>query len=261
MSEKHSDKKAMILAAGLGTRLGPVTRDTPKALVDFHGFALLEIVIRRLIQAGFDDMVVNVHHYADSIRRYLEEKENFGIHISLSEEQPQPLETGGAVKFALPMLEKAEGILVHNVDVLTDLPLDDFFNMAMKENIPAVLSVRERKATRYLLADERMLLCGWEDPRSGKRKVVRKPEGEIKRYGFSGIQVIRKRAFNMMPVKNIFSLTEFYLNLARNDRVKLVPYLQGFWYDIGKPVTLRRAEKKITPDILSRLTGKQYSRK
>jgi N-acetyl-alpha-D-muramate 1-phosphate uridylyltransferase len=248
-------KKAMVLAAGLGTRMGSLTQHTPKALIKVHGMPLLEIVIRRLMLAGIADIVVNVHHHAEQILRFLEEQHHFGIQITLSHERAAPLETGGGVKLALPLLQDVDMILVHNADVLTNLSIEHFCNAADETQVPVFLSVRERKATRYLLADEKMSLCGWEDARSGEKKWIRKPEGNMKRYGFSGIQILRTRILPALPAHEKFSLMDFYLDLARDHTIRLIPDRTGFWYNIGNPEILAQVNEEITPGMLSNLTG------
>ena len=187
--------KAMIFAAGLGTRLKPITDTMPKALVPVNGKPLLHHVLTKLIDAGYDDITVNVHHFPDQIIKYLEEND-FGVNIHISDERTQLLETGGAVKHAHPFLDGAEPFLVHNVDILSDLDLD-WFRKAHRPGDLATLLVSERKTQRYLLFDAEGLLCGWTNIATGE---VRSPYGGIdpkdyRMLAFSGIHYISPEIF------------------------------------------------------------------
>ena len=239
---------AMILAAGMGTRLGSLTHDRPKALIPVHGVPLLEIILRKIITSGMNDVVINVHHHAGMIREFLEKNHNFGIRIFLTEEQPHPYETGGAVRNAREILKEYDAWMIHNVDVLTNLPLERLFRESLELDAPVILAVRSRRATRYLIEDDEGNLCGWEDARSGESIRVRQPLGETRRVGFSGIQVMKREVLDLLPQQQTFSLTPFYLDLASRQEVKLWHHDEGYWYDAGKPETLEKIRRTIAPE-------------
>ena len=211
--------KAFVLAAGLGTRLRPLTDRMPKALVPVGGVPLLEQLFIRLKDAGYDEIVVNVHHFADMIEDFLAGKENFGLKVNISDERDLLRETGGAVRHAAPLLECPDGhFLVHNVDIISDLDLR-WFNarFATGDGQLADLLVTGRKTSRYLLFDDSMRLVGWTDIRTGE---VRSPYPGLdpescRRLAFSGIHNISTAILPLMaswPEK--FSIIDFYLSLC-----------------------------------------------
>src|SRR5210317_1542357 len=155
--------KAMIFAAGLGTRLKPITNDRPKALAEIHGTPLIEIVIRRLINCGFNDIIINVHHFADKVLDFLASKNNFGINLQISDERGELLDTGGGLKKASWFFDDGKAFLVHNVDTLTDIDLLDYYHFHQKNNALATLLVRHRPGSRFFLFDENSILSGWEN--------------------------------------------------------------------------------------------------
>ena len=211
--------KAFVLAAGLGTRLRPLTDRMPKALVPVGGVPLLEQLFIRLKDAGYDEIVVNVHHFADMIEDFLAEKENFGLKVEISDERDLLRETGGAIRHAAPLLESPEGhFLVHNVDIISDLDLRWFdARFATGDGQLADLLVTGRKTSRYLLFDDSMRLVGWTDIRTGE---VRSPYPGLdpescRRLAFSGIHNISTAILPLMaswPEK--FSIIDFYLSLC-----------------------------------------------
>lgn len=211
--------KAFVLAAGLGTRLRPLTDRMPKALVPVGGVPLLEQLFIRLKDAGYDEIVVNVHHFADMIEDFLAEKEKFGLKVEISDERDLLRETGGAIRHAAPLLESPDGhFLVHNVDIISDLDLRWFdARFATGDGQLADLLVTCRKTSRYLLFDDSMRLVGWTDIRTGE---VRSPYPGLdpescRRLAFSGIHNISTAILPLMaswPEK--FSIIDFYLSLC-----------------------------------------------
>ncbi|MEL6972512.1 MAG: sugar phosphate nucleotidyltransferase [Bacteroidota bacterium] len=165
--------KAMVFAAGLGTRLRPYTNDRPKALVEVQGKTLLEIVLLRLKSFGVKEVVVNVHHYADMVVRFLNEHEHFGLKIVISDERDMLLDTGGGLLKAKKYLEDAP-FLIHNVDILSDFDLEELFNQHRRDPCLTTLAVRQRKTSRYLEFDRYGRLCGWINKKTGERKESRK---------------------------------------------------------------------------------------
>ena len=240
--------KAMIFAAGLGTRLRPLTDNMPKALVPVAGKPMLERVIIRLKEAGFDDITVNIHHFGEQIIDFLRANNNFGVNIHISDERGELLDTGGGIQKARPFLEGNESFLVHNADILTDIDLAAFYRHHQESNAEVTLLVSERKTSRYLLFDNSYNLCGWINKSTGEVKPegFSYREGNHKELAFGGIHVISPSLFRYMENgqwTGKFSIIPFYLSVCRQTYIQGYP-LQGFqWFDIGKPETLAEAEK------------------
>jgi len=225
--------KAMILAAGLGTRLRPLTNSIPKALVEVNGKPLLQHALEHLKQFEITEVIVNVHHFAGMIMEFLEANDNFGLKISVSDESDELLETGGGVKKAEWFLRNREPFLVRNVDVLSDL---DLLQMLLfhRENSPlATLAVRNRESSRYFLFDDRDRLSGWENRKSGETKISR-PGIQLHAMAFSGIQILQPEIFTLMPEYRRFSLTDVYIQLAANYAILGYPEKNALWKDIGR---------------------------
>lgn len=234
--------KAFILAAGLGTRLRPLTDRMPKALVPFGGVPLLEQLIIRLKDAGYDEIVVNVHHFADMIEDFLDLKNDFGVRISISDERDLLRETGGAIRHAAPLLAGSDRFLVHNVDIVSNLDLMWFANRCAEggEHL-ADLLVTDRTTSRYLLFDDGMRLVGWTNVDTGE---VRSPyqglnPDSCRRLAFSGIHSISAAALPMMtewPEK--FSIIDFYLSVCGSCNVRGIEAAGVDIRDVGKIVAL-----------------------
>ena len=212
--------KAFIFAAGLGTRLRPLTLDKPKALVEVGGKTMLERTINTLKDAGFSDFVVNVHHFADKIESYLAENDNFGCNISISDERALLLDTGGAVAAARRLLGD-EPFLVHNVDIMSNLDIRGFVDEGL-DGALARLVVSDRPSSRRLLFDEDNCLCGWLNVKTGEVRGPAAETPEIVRniLAFSGIHIISPEVFDLMaswPAK--FSIIDFYLATCATHRI------------------------------------------
>lgn len=244
--------KAMILAAGLGTRLRPLTDDRPKALVALGGRTLLDITITRLREFGVREIIVNVHHFADSVVDYLRSNRNFGIRIEVSREDVL-LDTGGGLKKASWFfLEHGsdEPFLLHNVDVLSNIDLGRMIEFHKKENALATLAVQKRESSRQLLFDKQSQLCG--------RRIGRDAEAEIslpaKHYqelAFSGIHVISPRVLPMIVEEGVFSIIPTYVRLAgRNERIVAFCADEYYWRDLGRLKDLEGAEVDIRQNRL-----------
>ena len=242
--------KAMILAAGLGTRLGEMTRDKPKALVKVHGIPLLEIILGKLQKQGFDDIVINVHHHAEMIRNYLDEHPAEGIKIALSEEKERPLETGGGIRHARELLLDVPVFLIHNVDILSDMDLRELVKEHIDSGALATLAVSCRKTARYLLADETGHLCGWENIATGEKIMTKKPEGQITQWGYSGVAVLSREVLFLLPEQDVFSLTHFFLQLASTRLVRISVLSMSYWYDVGKPLIIEAVQQNISKQKL-----------
>jgi NDP-sugar pyrophosphorylase family protein len=236
--------KAMIFAAGLGTRLKPLTDHMPKALVPVAGKPMLEHVIGKLKAAGFNEIVINVHHFANQIIDFLKEKNNFGIQIWISDETEELLDTGGGIKKAAHFFD--EPFLVHNADILSNVDLRTLYEHHLTSGNDATLLVSPRKTVRYLLFNDGNRLCGWVN----KDTLQTKPEGFVyqpevqKEYAFGGIHIISPTLFNYMGDEwtGKFSIMDFYLKTC--GIAKLGGYAKEDLQliDIGKPDTLAKAE-------------------
>lgn len=231
--------RAMIFAAGLGTRLRPLTLDRPKAMVEVNGMPLLEIVIRRLMYFGVKEIVVNIHHFGELILDFLAGKKNFGIDIAISDERNLLLDTGGGLKKAAPLLGDAP-FLVHNVDVISNLDLKSFFAFHSKSNALATLALRKRESSRYLLFDHTGLLSGWRNAKTGERKICRKAT-QFEDFAFSGIHVIDPRIFNFMPDESVFSIIDVYLEAGKTEIIQGYPHSESIWLDVGKLPAVKAA--------------------
>ena len=224
--------KAMIFAAGLGTRLRPITETMPKALVEYKGEPLLKHVILRLEKYGFTEIIINVHHFAEQVVDYLVANNNFGIQIEISSERDELLDTGGGLKKARHFFDD-EPFLLHNVDIISDISLSDLYKFHYNSNASVTLAARDRVSSRYLLFDGENRLSGWESIKTGEKIVVREDK-DLKRLAFSGIHVIDPKIFGLMPDKNVFSIIEFYLDIAANEKILAYHDDLSFWQDIGK---------------------------
>jgi|SRR5579859_46677 len=240
--------KAMILAAGLGTRLRPLTSDRPKALVEVAGRTLLEITVARLRQFGVDQIIINVHHFADKVIEYLQSKNDFGIRIEVSREESL-LDTGGGLKkaawFFLEDGSAAEPFLVHNVDIISDIDLMQLFERHQQSAALATLAVQQRETSRYLVFDEQMRLCGRRFVKENKTEIVR-AAAQNREMAFTGIHVISPRLLSMMKEEGVFSILQTYLRLAGEGEKVVGANVEGaYWRDLGTPEGVARAAKEI----------------
>ena len=234
-------KQVMIFAAGLGTRLKPLTDTMPKALVRVGGQPLLWHVIMKLKAAGYERMVVNVHHFADQIIDYLESNGNFGVDIRISDERDGLLETGGGIKKALPLFDPESPILIHNVDILSNLD----FNTLPTDAPLLVVSPRQTK--RYLLFDETLRLQGWTNIETGEVRGVRSEEVKSEKFrmlAFSGIHVFHPSLIPLMADwPDRFPIMDFYLKACGDHLIRGYEVHDLRLLDVGKLDTLEQAEK------------------
>jgi MurNAc alpha-1-phosphate uridylyltransferase len=231
--------KAMIFAAGLGTRLKPFTDHHPKALAEVNGKTLLEHNIRYLQRFGIEDVIVNVHHFAGQIEELIEDSSGFGSWVTISDERESVLETGGGLKKAASYFENEENFIVMNVDVLTNLDLSKMINAHEESDALATLAVMERNSTRQLLFDEHMILCGWTNTISGEQKIAREVLS-LKPFAFSGVQVLSNKIFEM-PFHGKFSIIDVYLHFAKTALIKGFDHTGNIFIDVGKPESLDKA--------------------
>ncbi|MBS3806229.1 MAG: nucleotidyltransferase family protein [Bacteroidales bacterium] len=233
--------KAMIFAAGKGSRLQPLTLEKPKALVEVGGTTMLEHTIRHLRDYGIESIVINIHHFAGQIRQFIDQHDGFGLDIAFSDEREQLLDTGGGLKKASWFFSEKEPFIVHNVDVLSNLDLNELYQYHTRQHALATLAVRERESSRYLLFDSGNRLCGWENLKEGEKKLIR-PAAHYRRLAFSGIQVIDPSLFQIMPDEKVFSITKAYLDAGKNNDIQAYQDNNTWWFDIGNPANLQKAD-------------------
>ncbi len=237
--------KAMILAAGLGTRLQPLTNDCPKALVTVGSRTLLEIALTRLGSFGVLEVIVNVHHFAERIGEYLEAHDNFGVRVEISREDTL-LDTGGGLKKAGYFFLGSDGgsrepFIVHNVDVISTIDLGKMLQFHNERDALATLAVQDRQTARYLLFDEQGQLCGRRLARDGKTEMAR-PCDRTQALAFSGIHVISPQLLMKMGEDDVFSIIDTYMDLAgRGERIVAFPADDCYWRDLGRPESLAQA--------------------
>jgi len=231
--------KAMLFAAGLGTRLKPFTDKHPKALAEVNDKTLLEHNIKYLQRFGIYDVIVNVHHFADQIEQVLNDNKGFGSNITISDERDAVLETGGGLLKAAPYFKNETAFVVMNVDVLTNLALDKMIAAHAASDAMATLAVMHRNSSRQLLFDEHMLLCGWTNTATGEQKIVREVLSLVP-FAFSGVQVLSPAIFDM-PFKDKFSMIDVYLHFAQAHVIKGFDHTKDIFIDVGKPESLSKA--------------------
>jgi len=240
--------KAMILAAGLGTRLRPLTDDRPKAQVELNGRTLLEITIARLREFGVNEIIINVHHFAEKLVDYLRENRNFGMRIEISREDPLLLDTGGGLKKAAWFFledNSDEPFLVHNVDVLSNIDLGQMVSAHKERGALVTLAVQQRESSRQLLFDGSLQLCGRRIGHTGRPEIIR-PAEYLQELAFSGIHVISPDMLSMMEEEGVFSIIDTYLRLAAV-REKILGFRadEYYWRDLGRPEHIQQAEEDL----------------
>jgi len=238
----------MIFAAGLGTRLGSLTRETPKALVSVGGVPMLEHVALRLIEAGVDRIIINVHHFAEQIVDFVEARRCFGVEVVFSLELERPLETGGGLAHAGPLFRGDGPILLHNADILSEVPLHSVIAAHGRTDAVATLVVMHRQSSRQLLFDDAGLL-GRVDDLKGVRTEVRDPQGVLRTLAFGGIHVVSREIFSMIEQRGVFSIIDTYLGIASKGR-RILPFDGDTfrWMDVGKREQLEAAERLVSAD-------------
>jgi NDP-sugar pyrophosphorylase family protein len=233
--------KAFIFAAGLGTRLQPITHTIPKALVPVGGKTLLDITISRLIKNGFDDITINTHHFSHLIIDHIN-KHYKDITIHISEEKEMLLDTGGGLKNAARFLSGNSPILVHNVDIVSKIDLQNLYKKHVKSNAIATLSVGQRKSSRQLLIDNENYLQGWRDNKTGEEILVKPNKKQLFPVSFNGIHVISPAIFDLMTENGAFPIIPLYLRLAKEQPIQVVPD-QNICADAGTPEKIKKINK------------------
>src|SRR5574344_761755 len=233
--------EAMIFAAGLGTRLRPLTNDRPKALVEIKGKTLLEWNILKMINFGIKKIVINVHHFPDIIINFIKEK-NFDCDIIISDERDLLLDTGGGLLNAKKSFSLKDNILIHNVDVLSDVNFFDVENSHNNNNCLATLVVKERDTSRYLIFNENNYLCGWQNIKTQEKKITRE-NIQQNNYAFSCIQVVNPEIFENNHLGKVFSMIDLYLDKSKTSIIKPFFQTSNNWIDVGKLEAITRLEK------------------
>ena len=245
--------KAMIFAAGFGTRLKPLTDTCPKALVIVGDKPMLQHTIELLILHGFDEIIINIHYLGNQVKEFLQQHNNFGIRIEISDETDEILETGGGLLKAKHFFDDDKPFLVCNADVFTNINLTNFYNYHVENNALATLAVRNRNSSRYLLFDDDNILFGWENIKTHEVKIPRKIPTEIKEhlaahetyplheFAFSGYHIISPEIFKHQTQNGVFSMTDWYLDLCRHHKIKAFQHNNDIWIDIGSPEQLQKA--------------------
>lgn len=236
--------KAMIFAAGLGSRLKPLTNTTPKALVMVAGKPLLQHTIEKLILSGFNEIIINVHHFADQIIDFIKLKNSFDIKIEISDERNILLDTGGGIKNASHFFDDGNPFLIHNVDIISDIDLKDLYNFHIKSGASVTLVCSERKTSRYFLFNKDNYLKGWINEKTNEIKspIVDFEFSRFRKLAFSGIHIINPSVFKFLSdFTEKFSIVDFYLSICNTEQV--IAYVPDNlrMIDVGKPDSLKKA--------------------
>ena len=234
--------KAMIFAAGLGTRLKPYTQTMPKALVPVAGVPMLEILIRHLQRNGINDILINVHHFAGQVIEFIRQNNNFDANIIISNEEDLLLDTGGGLKKAAWFFNDRQPFLVQNVDVISDVSYSNMLDFHKGNSALATLAVCSRETSRYFLFDEQMQLCGWENTQTAEIRMARPDIQNLTKNAFSGVHIIDPSIFELMDKDGKFSIVDTYLGLAATNKIMGYKHNPDNWVDMGKPQELIKAE-------------------
>jgi N-acetyl-alpha-D-muramate 1-phosphate uridylyltransferase len=233
--------KAMIMAAGKGTRLGKITETTPKVLVDINGKSLLQIAVETCTRYGFDDIIVNVHYKADMVEKEITRLNGLGNRIAVSDERELLLENGGGLYKARGFFNN-DPFLVCNADIVTDLDLLSLYRYHLKKNGLATLAVRKREGNRFLMVNSEGVLKGWCNKATGEKIIAVNGNEELSEIGFSSIQVIDPQIFKFMK-DGIYTVVSLYLQLASTHNIYTFRCDDGYWFNVGTPEELERVIK------------------
>lgn len=233
--------EAMIFAAGLGTRLQPLTNHIPKALVEVNGTTLLELCIKNIINHGFDRVIINVHHFGEQIIDFVA-KHSFDAEIVISDERQLLLDTGGGLKKASQLLVQDTPLLIHNVDVLSAIDLSDLYRRHCQSGALATVAVAERNTSRYLLFDTEDNLAGWTNRKTDETIWASpKQKDNVVPMAFSGIHVVNRQLTDLLPPAVPYPIIPQYIAMARHSNIKAYKHNAEEWMDVGKPDTLATA--------------------
>jgi N-acetyl-alpha-D-muramate 1-phosphate uridylyltransferase len=235
--------KAMIFAAGLGKRLGKITENLPKALVDLNGKTALHIAVEKCSEYGFNDIIINVHHFADQVEKEAERLNGMGFNISVSDERSMLLENGGGLYKARSFFDKSP-FLLYNVDIISDLDLSSLYRFHLEKKGLATLAVRNRPGKRFLLTDRFGQLRGWRNIASGEQILAGVAEEGLTEIAFSSIHIAEPEIFRYMN-EGIYTMIDLYLKLAAEHNIFTMKQDDGYWVDFGTPEHLEYARKLI----------------
>jgi len=235
------------MAAGMGTRLGKITESIPKALIDINGKSALQIAVETCVRFGFNDIIINMHHFADMIVAETTRLKKMGFRITISDESANLLETGGGLFKAKDFFDTSP-FLLYNADILTDLDIGALYRFHLQNNGLATLAVRNRTGNRYFLINDAGILSGWCNNATGERIITRNAEKELTEIAFSGLHIINPEIFNYMN-EGIYTMTSLYLSLAHLHKIYTFRCDDGYWFDIGTPGNLDEARKTLNAGI------------
>ncbi len=233
--------KAMIFSAGLGKRLGKITENIPKALIDINGKTALQRAVEKCTLHGFNEIIINVHHFAGMVENEAERLRQLGYTITVSDERNILLETGGGLFKARYFFDQ-NPFLLYNTDIITDLDLTALLGFHKKNRGLATLAVRNRPGNRFFLVDGKGVLHGWYNKATGEQIISGRLTEGLTEIAFSGIHIVNPEIFSYME-EGIFSLTKLYLQLASDHKIFTFRHDGGYWYDVGTPESLEKARK------------------
>jgi MurNAc alpha-1-phosphate uridylyltransferase len=248
--------KAMILAAGKGTRMGKITDSIPKVLADINGKSLLRVAVEKCTASGFDDIIVNVHHFADMVEEEIARLNRMGFRITISDEREELLETAGGLYKARNFFDR-EPFLLYNADIITDFPISDLLALHNEKKGLAALAVRNREGKRYFLVNGQGLLRGWCNISTGEKIVAGEEEEDLSPIAFSSIHIINPEIFNYMS-EGVYTMTALYLQLISDHKIHTLLHNEGYWFNVGTPEILEETREflKSRPPV----TGSTASR-
>ncbi len=229
--------KAMIFAAGMGKRLGRITENIPKALVDINGKTALHMAVEKCTLSGFDDIIINVHHFADMVEDEVKRLNSMGFRITVSDEREMLLENGGGL-FKARHFFKNDPFLLYNVDIVSDLDLSKLYLTHIQKKGIATLSVRNRSGKRFLLIDNEGIVRGWCNIETGEQILTSDITEGLSMIAFSSMHIADPQIFNYM-YEGIYTLTTLYLEVAGKHEIFTLNHDEGYWFDIGTPEKLK----------------------
>jgi MurNAc alpha-1-phosphate uridylyltransferase len=233
--------KAMIFAAGLGTRLGKMTEHIPKALIEINGKSALQLAVEKCTSHGFNDIIINIHHFADQVEQEAERLNNMGYKISVSDEREKLLETGGGLFKARKFFDQTP-FLIYNADIVSDLDLSSMYRSHIEKKGLATLAVKKRKGNRFFLIDGSGLIRGWRNNATGEQILSETSSEGLSEIAFSGIHIVEYEIFKFMN-EGVYTMTDLYLRLASKHNIFTFRDDNSFWGDIGTPESLEYVRK------------------
>ena len=233
--------KAIIFAAGLGTRIQEISKGKPKALLTVNGEILLEKAINFLSENGVTELIVNIHHQSNLMKDFILNS-NFPIPVSISDESDLLLDTGGGLLKARSFFNDGKDFIVFNVDIISNIDLQEMFKIHQKSNALATLAVRKRQTSRYLLFNDNLKMIGWENINT-KEQILHHREENYQQFAFSGIHILSPQIFDLLEEekKKAFSITKSYIDLSKNHKIQAYIHNQDYWFDVGKPESYKEA--------------------